>query len=127
MNKTKIVCTIGPATSSEEALRELHAVGMDMARLNGSHADLDWHRGVIARLRKVLPTTPILMDIPGRKIRTVQLKHEPSFREGETIHTENSYKYTVDGFEDMANKAGWQLDTYWTDERDYFAVFLLKN
>ncbi len=85
MNKTKIVCTIGPATSSEEALRELHAVGMDMARLNGSHADLDWHRGVIARLRKVLPTTPILMDIPGRKIRTVQLKHEPSFREGETI------------------------------------------
>jgi pyruvate kinase len=66
-------------------LLNLRAAGMSLARLNGSHTDLDWHKTTIARLRKVLPDVPILLDIPGRKIRTLQLEHEPQFAIGDTI------------------------------------------
>ena len=82
---TKIVATIGPATNNAEALVELRAAGINMARLNLSHNDLDWHEATIAVLREVLPDTPILLDIPGRKIRTIQLAHEPSFAAGDVI------------------------------------------
>lgn len=40
-----------------------------MVRLNGSHESLDWHRQTIQFIRKVIPTMPILLDIPGRKLR----------------------------------------------------------
>jgi len=85
MRATRIVCTIGPGTNSEASLRELHEAGMSVARLNGSHSDLDWHRTTIALLRKVVPEVPILLDIPGRKIRTCDLAHEPVFVRGDII------------------------------------------
>ena len=85
MSRVRIVATIGPATNNADALRALAEAGMNVARLNGSHGDLDWHRATIALLRKTLPDVPILLDIPGRKIRTVGLKHEPSFAAGDTI------------------------------------------
>jgi len=43
---------------------------------------------------------------------------------GERIHTENSYKYTLDGFDRLLRQAGFARTTRWTDERDWFAVFL---
>jgi len=45
-----------------------------------------------------------------------------SFEEGETVHTEDSHKYTLDGFAQLAEEAGFQVDTVWTDERSYFSV-----
>jgi len=48
------------------------------------------------------------------------------FYAGETIHTENSYKYTVDSFRVLAESAGWRPVATWTDEKDYFAVHALK-
>lgn len=44
------------------------------------------------------------------------------FRRGESIHTENSYKYTVDEFSGLAAQAGFRLEQVWTDERDLFSV-----
>lgn len=85
MSRVRIVATIGPATNNAASLRALAEAGMSVARLNGSHGDLDWHRATIALLRKTLPDLPILLDIPGRKIRTVGLKHEPSFAAGDMI------------------------------------------
>lgn len=85
MSRTRIVATIGPATDTARALKDLSKAGMSMARLNGSHADLDWHARTIALIRETLPGTPILLDIPGRKIRTLQLAHEPSFEKGDTV------------------------------------------
>ena len=82
---TKIVATIGPATNSRRALLELRAAGIDMARLNLSHNDLDWHAETISLLREVVPDMPILLDVPGRKIRTLQLAHEPTFAAGDVI------------------------------------------
>jgi len=85
VSRTKIVATIGPATATGDALCRLAEAGMSVARLNGSHADLDWHAATIALIRETLPAVPILLDIPGRKIRTTQLAHEPSFESGETV------------------------------------------
>lgn len=93
MSKTQIVATIGPASASPELLRDLWDAGMSVARLNGSHSDLAWHAETIAMIRRTLPHLPILLDIPGRKIRTTQLAVEPCFKEGGRIvlTTDTSY------------------------------------
>ncbi|MBT0565199.1 pyruvate kinase [Williamsia sp. CHRR-6] len=71
--RTKIVCTLGPATDSNERVRELVESGMDVARLNfshGSHAD---HEAMYKRVREASDTTGravgILADLQGPKIR----------------------------------------------------------
>lgn len=46
------------------------------------------------------------------------------FNKGETIHTESSYKYTVEEFSNLASKAGLTLQNYWTDPKDYYSVQL---
>jgi pyruvate kinase len=85
MSRVKIVATIGPRTLAPGAIRALVAAGMDVARLNGSHADLAWHARAIEQIRRAAPGVPILLDIPGRKIRTRQLVVEPAFEAGDTI------------------------------------------
>jgi L-histidine Nalpha-methyltransferase len=47
------------------------------------------------------------------------------FRAGETIHTENSYKYTLESFGALARGSGWDSRHVWTDPDRYFAVFAL--
>jgi uncharacterized SAM-dependent methyltransferase len=49
-----------------------------------------------------------------------------SFRAGETIHTENSYKYTVGSFGAMARGSGWTPLSTWFDPQEYFSVHALK-
>src|SRR4029453_3994587 len=73
MRRTKIVCTIGPASSSAEALDRLVAAGMDVARLNFSHGPPAHHAGVGRRLREGEDRwgrpVAILQDLQGPKIR----------------------------------------------------------
>jgi pyruvate kinase len=85
VSRSGIVCTIGPATCTAEALAAMRTAGMTVARLNGSHSDLDWHASAIALLRRTVPDLPILLDIPGRKIRTGALAAEPAFAAGDRI------------------------------------------
>ncbi len=85
MSQIKIVATIGPISNNAEMLRALSEAGMNVARLNGSHNTLDWHAQTIRLIRDTLPETPILLDIPGRKIRTTDLDIEPSFTTGDTV------------------------------------------
>ena len=49
-------------------------------------------------------------------------KHRFRFASGETIHTENSYKYSLDGFRELAAKAGFSASRVWTDRRELFAL-----
>ncbi len=93
MAHAAVIATIGPVSNSPEKLIALHRAGMTVARLNGSHGSLEWHQGVIEVIRRTLPELPILLDIPGRKIRTTQLKTEPSFAVGDrlTLTTDLSY------------------------------------
>jgi pyruvate kinase len=71
--KTKIVCTIGPATSSEERLRSLIEAGMNVARLNFSHGDHSGHGLVVERIRALSSEldqpVAILQDLAGPKVR----------------------------------------------------------
>src|SRR5688572_19529150 len=61
MKRINIVATIGPATQHPTMLRRLADAGMDVVRLNGSHADLKWHAETIATVRQTLPDIPILL------------------------------------------------------------------
>lgn len=71
--RTKIVCTIGPATAAEEHLRALILAGMDVARLNFSHGSYAEHGQVIARIRRLSEelkaAVAILQDLAGPKVR----------------------------------------------------------
>jgi dimethylhistidine N-methyltransferase len=49
-----------------------------------------------------------------------------SFRQGESIHTENSYKYSIDRFAALARGAGWKVRTSWTDKANMFSVHALQ-
>ena len=78
LRRAKIVCTIGPASNSENMIRELLRLGMDVARLNFSHSTHEEHARVIERLRRAAEkegrTLAILQDLQGPKIRTGRLK-----------------------------------------------------
>ncbi len=78
MRKTKIVCTIGPASESPETIRALLRAGMDVARLNFSHGALDEHLHRITLLREAAAelgtNLALLLDIQGPKIRVGRLK-----------------------------------------------------
>ncbi|APX89442.1 L-histidine N(alpha)-methyltransferase [Brevirhabdus pacifica] len=52
--------------------------------------------------------------------------HRIDFARGESIHTESSHKYSVDGFREMAATAGWSADETWVDDRGLFSVHVLR-
>ena len=92
MRKTKIVCTIGPASESEEVLRELCLNGMNVARLNFSHGTHDEHLERINRIKKVrkelgLPIA-IMLDTKGPEFRI------GTFKKGK-IMLEEGKKFTL--------------------------------
>ncbi len=78
--KTKIVCTLGPATDSMDGISALIEAGMDVARLNFSHGDREAHRKTIRRIREFSRNAGreigILQDLGGPKIRLGQLPAE---------------------------------------------------
>ena len=94
MKRTKIVATIGPKTANAILLKQMYKAGMSVARLNGSHNTLEWHSKVISLIKKVIPNCPILLDIPGKKIRTVRLTNEPSFKKNDIIILTTRKGYT---------------------------------
>jgi|Deesub1362A_J573_1020465.scaffolds.fasta_scaffold01546_1 pyruvate kinase len=79
--RTKIVCTLGPASSSPQVLRQMLEAGMDVARLNFSHGDHASHRQLITTLRRLSRElgreVGILQDLAGPKIRLGRLEPEP--------------------------------------------------
>lgn len=83
MKKTKIVCTIGPKTESQEMLTKLANAGMNVMRLNFSHGDYEEHGNRIKNLRAVMAETgkrlAILLDTKGPEIRTIKLENGQDF------------------------------------------------
>src|SRR3989338_7821030 len=74
MRRTKIICTIGPKTESEKPIRELADNGMNIARINMSHGNLEWNSMVMKRVKKIsqqlLFPIGIMIDTQGPEIRT---------------------------------------------------------
>jgi pyruvate kinase len=80
-HRTKIVCTIGPASRSEAVLERLMLLGMNVARLNFAHGTLQGHKEDIRRIRTVAARLEghclIMADLPGPKTRIGKLLEEP--------------------------------------------------
>lgn len=89
MRKTKIICTLGPATEKPETIRQLIAHGADVFRLNMSHAKPDWVRAIVSRIRKLADElgrpVGILLDTQGPAIRTGPVKTPLKLSEGDTL------------------------------------------
>lgn len=91
MKKTKIVCTIGPKTESEEMLTNLLDAGMNVMRLNFSHGNYEEHGQRITNLRNVMSKSghqaAILLDTKGPEIRTMKLEggNDASLKAGQTF------------------------------------------
>jgi len=108
MRRTKIVVTLGPASSSPEIIRRLVVAGMDVARLNFSHGSHEEHARQIASLRAIskeldTPVT-ILQDLQGPKIRVGQI---PT---GETILVPNAIVTLVPEADFAGREAAIPLD-----------------
>lgn len=86
---TKIVFTLGPSTQSEEVLEQLIREGADVARLNMAHADHEWTRTVVRRIRAVSQRVgreiAIMMDIKGPEIRTGDVEAPLELKAGEVF------------------------------------------
>jgi pyruvate kinase len=89
VRRTKIIVTLGPASTDEGVLRRLLAAGMDVARLNFSHGTREEHGRTIGRLRRLAREAgaplAILQDLQGPKIRVGRLAHPVRLREGALI------------------------------------------
>jgi len=89
MRKTKIICTIGPATESIEMLEKLANAGMNVARLNMSHGDHESHAKIIQAIqslnKKLDHPIAILLDTQGPEIRTGDMANDLHLTEGDTI------------------------------------------
>jgi dimethylhistidine N-methyltransferase len=72
------------------------------------------------------PQQRVEMHLVSRKRQTIELhQHRYIFEQGQTLHTENSYKFTIDGLRQLAARAGWRADTVWTDPDHLFSLHWL--
>ncbi|MDE5943647.1 MAG: pyruvate kinase [Clostridia bacterium] len=94
MKKTKIICTLGPASDSEEVLADLIDAGMNVARLNFSHGTHEEHAAKIAKIKKVREAKkaplPIMLDTKGPEFRI------KTFADGKiTLHAGDTFTFTT--------------------------------
>ncbi len=89
MRKVKIIVTVGPATSSEESIEKLINLGVDVFRLNFSHADHKTHKQTIETIRKASEKlkrdVAILQDISGPKIRIGEIDGILELKKGDSV------------------------------------------
>jgi len=100
-NKTKLVCTIGPASDFPEMIEKMIKAGMNVARLNFSHGDFAGHGEVIKKIRAASKKTgkrvAILADLPGPKMRIGNLEEDP-------ITLEAGRNFTLTAEETLGNR-----------------------
>lgn len=102
---TKIIFTIGPATESEEMLEKMIEEGVDICRINMAHADHDWTRATVERIRRISKKVgreiAIMMDIKGPEIRTCPMEESIQLSQGQRVDLStdaNDFSYDAAGF-----------------------------
>ena len=113
MRKTKIICTLGPASEKTETLRQLIEKGTDVFRLNMSHATAEWVREIVPRIRELARKADkgvaILLDTQGPAIRTGDVEKNLNLEPGDILEftvrgARSKERYSVgvnyDGFAD---------------------------
>lgn len=113
MKKTKIVATLGLVSDNKETLRKMIENGMNVARLNFSHGDYEWHGKVIKMIRELSEemgvNIAILGDLQGPRIRTM-VEDVVEMEKGETILVGDSF-YKAELDEKKADTKNFLLDT----------------
>lgn len=101
LRRTKIVATLGPACTNAKTLLKMAEAGMDVARLNFSHADHETHEKSLKMVRdinkKYGTTIAILQDLQGPKIRIGNLKKDVKIKAGDTIIIRSDITEETDG------------------------------
>lgn len=113
MRKTKIICTIGPRTCEYDQLKKLAKNGMNIARLNISHGNYEWHRKVIKHIHMLNEecqySIAVMLDTKGPEVRSGDLKNEVKLSKGDKFiftvrrepeYPENTTEVSYDGFID---------------------------
>lgn len=89
MRKTKIICTLGPASQNSEIIRQMIEAGTDVFRLNMSHAKHEWVRDIVPRVRAIAQQlereVALLLDTQGPAIRTGLLKRDLPLAVGDIL------------------------------------------
>ena len=97
---TKIVATLGPASSTKEKIRELFKAGVTMFRLNSSHGDVEMHKQNLAYIREIeeeeKTLIPVLLDLQGPKIRIGTLPQSIEIHKGEILKFRHQPEITGD-------------------------------
>ena len=92
--KTKLICTLGPATSSPEVVRSLIEAGAAIFRLNMSHATHDWVREMVGTIRteslSLDAEVATLVDLQGPSIRTGDVEGKVALRKGDLVEFRNA-------------------------------------
>lgn len=83
--KTKIVCTIGPASVETEILEKMVQAGMNCVRINTAYGDLRLYKKIVENVRKVAEI-PVMVDLKGPEIR-LKTKKEQAVKKGEVLET----------------------------------------
>jgi len=96
LKKTKIICTIGPASLSRKILEKMHQAGMNGARINTAYGDLDQYKMIVNNIRETVDV-PIIVDIKGPEIR-LRVRRKKTIRKGEIVevgfnHEEISFNH----------------------------------
>ena len=94
-NKTKLVCTIGPASNSTQMIEKMICAGMNIARLNFSHGDFESHGTVIKNIRAASKRlgirVAVMADLPGPKMRIGNFSKDPVL-----LEKDSSFMLTTD-------------------------------
>ena len=89
MRSAKIVCTLGPASDSEDTIESLARAGMSVARMNASHGTSDHRREVVDRIRavdrRIESPVAAMLDLPGPEVRTAPVDDEITLEGGSTV------------------------------------------
>ncbi|MCS7074339.1 MAG: pyruvate kinase, partial [Bacteroidia bacterium] len=95
-SRTKIICTMGPACANRKTLMELAKIGLDVCRINCSHANHEIHQQTIDLIRTINDeeglNLPILLDLQGPKIRIGKLDEPFPIQPGDLIQLSTSVK-----------------------------------
>jgi len=136
MRKTKIICTLGPATEKSETIRQLIARGADVFRLNMSHAPHEWVREIVPRIRKLADQANrpvgILLDTQGPAIRTGPVKTPLDLKKGDVLeftvrHARKTQKkwnmsarlWSVEPITMMAQSCFWKFLLFFVPSRSW--------
>ena len=97
---TKIIATLGPVSERSENIKKINQF-TNLFRVNGSHADLDWHTKCVGNVRQISKDAFVLLDVPGIKPRTTNI-NEISLKVNQTVcfyfekrHEDLSFDFTI--------------------------------